>query len=290
MQSVVTTVDAKQAKTLTDSYVQQFCANRAKQALEIGPSYLRLWKSVESLLLAGGKRFRPYMVIAAYQAYNPDGDIEDILPAAVAQELVHSAMLIHDDIIDKDKMRRGEKTLHVLHGSDMAIVIGDMASAIGYEILSYAPFPAKNKVLALAKLNETLYSTGYGQMLDLFLRKKIKSGKKASASEVLTMYKRKTAFYTIVAPLQIGAILAGAGKGFLEKIEEFGLPLGIAFQIRDDLQDGDIDKVFGFSRRKYQKMQEKLIAVAQKRLKEEKVFPQKEKEFLSSLAEQLKEK
>ncbi|OGZ20289.1 MAG: hypothetical protein A2654_01850 [Candidatus Nealsonbacteria bacterium RIFCSPHIGHO2_01_FULL_43_31] len=270
-----------------DKEIARFFNRKIKEATAVLEKEVLNWLREYSLRKA--KRIRAILVNYGY--YLAGGkNKKAIFKTSIFIELIHNYLLIHDDIIDKDKMRRGEKTLHVLHGSDMAIVIGDMASAIGYEILSYAPFPAKNKVLALAKLNETLYSTGYGQMLDLFLRKKIKSGKKASASEVLTMYKRKTAFYTIVAPLQIGAILAGAGKGFLEKIEEFGLPLGIAFQIRDDLQDGDIDKVFGFSRRKYQKMQEKLIAVAQKRLKEEKVFPQKEKEFLSSLAEQLKEK
>lgn len=213
-----------------------------------------------------------------------------ILKTSIFIELIHNYLLIHDDIVDKDELRRGKKTLHVLYGPEMALVIGDMASAMGYEILSSAPFPVENKILALIKLNETLYSTGYGQLLDLSLRDKLKSGKKASDSEVLAIYKKKTAFYTIAAPLQIGAILAGANNVFLEKIEEFALPLGIAFQIRDDLQDGDIDEVFGFSRRKYQKMQEKLITIGQKRLKEEKAFPQKEKEFLLNLAEQLKQK
>src|SRR3989338_2463076 len=270
-----------------DKEIARFFNRKIKEATAVLEKEVLNWLREYSLRKA--KRIRAILVNYGY--YLAGGkNKKAIFKTSIFIELIHNYLLIHDDIIDKDKMRRGRKTLHVLHGSDMAIVIGDMASAMAYAILSCAPFPAKNKVLAVAKLNETLYSTGYGQMLDLFLREKMKSGKKASASEVLTMYKRKTAFYTIVAPLQIGAILAGAGQSFLEKIEKFALPLGIAFQIRDDLQDGDIDKVFGFSRRKYQKMQEKLIAVAQKRLKEEKVFPQKEKEFLSSLAEQLKEK
>ena len=270
-----------------DKEIAGFFNRKIKEATAVLEKEVLDWLREYSLRKA--KRIRAILVNYGY--YLAGGkNKKAIFKTSIFIELIHNYLLIHDDIIDKDKMRRGRKTLHVLHGSDMAIVIGDMASAMGYEILSCAPFPAKNKVLALAKLNETLYSTGYGQMLDLFLREKMKSGKKASASEVLTMYKRKTAFYTIVAPLQIGAILAGAGQSFLEKIEKFALPLGIAFQIRDDLQDGDIDKIFCFSRQKYQKMQEKLIAIAQKRLKEERIFPRRGKELLLSLAEQLKQK
>jgi len=239
--------------------------------------------------LRKAKRIRAILVIYGYLLAGGKNRAA-ILKTSIFIELIHNYLLIHDDIIDKDEMRRGKKSLHCLYGLEAAMVAGDMASALGYKILNSAPFPVKNKVLALAKLNQTLYSTCYGQMLDLSLREKIKSGKKAGAEEVLTIYKKKTAFYTLVAPLQIGAILAGAGDGFLKKIEKFALPLGIAFQIKDDLEDGDLENVFGFNRQKYQKMQEKLITLAQKTLREESAFPQKEKEFLLNLAEQLKPK
>jgi len=239
--------------------------------------------------LRKAKRIRAILVIYGYLLAGGKNRAA-ILKTSIFIELIHNYLLIHDDIIDKDEMRRGKKSLHCLYGLEAAMVAGDMASALGYKILNSAPFPVKNKVLALAKLNQTLYSTCYGQMLDLSLREKIKSGKKAGAEEVLTIYKKKTAFYTLVAPLQIGAILAGAGDGFLKKIEKFALPLGIAFQIKDDLEDGDLENVFGFNRQKYQKMQEKLITLAQKTLREESAFPQKEKEFLLNLTEQLKPK
>lgn len=236
--------------------------------------------------LRKAKRLRAILVYYGYLLAGGKNKAA-ILKTSIFIELIHNYLLIHDDIIDKDETRRGKKSLHRLYGLDMAIVVGDMASALGYEILDSSPFPTKNKVLALAKLDKTLYATGYGQILELDLRKEIKSGKKVSDQEVLNMYQKKTAFYTLAAPLQIGAILAGAGESFLKKIENFALPLGIAFQIRDDLEDGDIEKVFGFDKKKYRKMQEQLVVSAQKILKGEKVFPRKEKEFLLNLTEHI---
>lgn len=265
--------------------VAKFFNQKIKEADAAFEKEVLGWLKEYSLRKA--KRIRAVLVNCGYFLAGGKNQAA-ILRTSIFIELIHNYLLIHDDIIDKDEMRRGKKSLHRLYGLDMAIVAGDMASALGYEILTSSPFFAKEKTRVLEKLNRTLYCTGYGQILELNLRKKIKSGKKVSDNDVLTIYKKKTAFYTLVAPLQIGAILAGADKGFLKKIEKFALPLGIAFQIRDDLQDGDIEKVFGFSRRKYQKIQERLIVLAQKILKEERAFPKKEKEFLLNLAEQLK--
>lgn len=234
--------------------------------------------------LRKAKRIRPILVYYGYCLAGGKNK-ETILKTSIFIELIHNYLLIHDDIIDKDEVRRGKKSLHCLYGTDMAIVAGDMAAALGYEILSSAKFPAKNRLLAVERLNKTLYSTCYGQMLELLLRNKAKSGKKISDGDVLTMNTKKTAFYTLVTPLQIGALLAGTNESFLKKIERFALPLGIAFQIRDDLQDGDIEEVFGFSREKYQKKQEQLVAKAKKILKHERAFPKKEKEFLLNLAD-----
>jgi geranylgeranyl diphosphate synthase type I len=237
--------------------------------------------------LRKAKRLRAILVIYGYLLAGGK-DQRNILTTSIFIELIHNYLLIHDDIVDKDELRRGKKSLHRLYGLDMAIFAGDVTAALGYEILDSAPFPIKNKLLALAKLNKTIYSTSYGQMSELALRNNIKKGKKATDKEVLAVYQKKTAFYTLVAPLQIGALLAGTNERFLDKIERFALPLGIAFQIRDDLEDGDIEKVFGFNREKYIKIQEQLVISAQKILKQEKAFPQKEKEFLLNLAEQSK--
>ncbi len=247
MQSVVTTVDAKQAKTLTDSYVQQFCANRAKQALEIGPSYLRLWKSVESLLLAGGKRFRPYMVIAAYQAYNPDGDIEDILPAAVAQELVHSAMLIHDDIIDRDTVRYGVKNIsgqyddiysEYLHDPterehaslSVALLAGDALLSDAHRLLQKTNRPVELVDRAADILTTAIFEVIGGELLDTEVAFLPKGTIKAE-----TIAKYKTGSYSFVSPLTTGAVLADAPKKDIEILTQLSHNLGIGYQLRDDL-------------------------------------------------------
>jgi geranylgeranyl diphosphate synthase type I len=264
-----------------------FFEKRIKATPEAFEKKVLGWLKEYSLRKA--KRLRAILVISGYLLAGGE-DQRKILPTSIFIELIHNYLLIHDDIIDKDEFRRGKKSLHTLYGQDLAICAGDLMASLGYGILDSAPFPAENRLLALAKLNKTLYSTCYGQMSELNLRNKIRQGKKATNKEVLAIYKKKTAFYTLVAPLQIGALLAGANQKFLNKIEKFALPLGIAFQIRDDLQDGDIEKIFGFNKENYIKLQDRLVISAQKILKQEKSFPRKEKEFLFNLAEQSKTK
>ena len=111
MQTVSKPLDTTVAKQLVDDYIKSFFHYRSAEAMELGPSYVRLWQSIETLVLAGGKRLRPFMLLATYQAYHPEGTLNDILPAAAAHELIHSAMLIHDDIIDRDSIRYGVKNV-----------------------------------------------------------------------------------------------------------------------------------------------------------------------------------
>lgn len=233
--------------------------------------------------LRKAKRIRAILVIYGYLLAKGK-DRKAILKASIFIELIHNYLLIHDDMLDKAEERRGKKALHRLYGKDMAICAGDMINALGYEVLRSSCFPVNNKLKAIEKLNQTLYSTCYGQMLELQLRDK----KTFTDKDILEIYTRKTAFYTLVTPLQIGALLAGANETFLKRIERFALPLGIAFQIRDDLQDGEIEGIFRSSRTKYEKLLEKFVTKAQKQLMAEKSFPKKEKEFLLNVADYTK--
>ncbi len=235
--------------------------------------------------LRPAKRIRAILVNYGYFLAGGSNK-KGILTTSIFIELIHNYLLIHDDIIDKDELRRGKKALHRLCGENLAICAGDLVNALGYEILTDSPFPVGYRLKALEKLNQTLYSTGYGQMFELNLRNK----KKFTDQDVLEIYTRKTAFYTVVTPLQVGALLGGADEKFLKKIERFALPLGIAFQIRDDLKDGDIENIFGFQKEKYRKMQQRLIVKSQENIKQEKIFPKKEKEFLLNLADYCKTK
>ncbi len=196
------------------------------------------------------KRIRPILVNQGYFLAGGKNR-KAILETSIFIELIHNFLLIHDDIIDRDKVRRGKPTVHCYYkklfasnkrerehyGQSMAIVAGDLAAALGYEILASASFPAKYKNRAIEKLNQIIYAACCGQMLELCLREKMRLGKKINENDIFEIYRSKTAPYGFVGPLQIGAILAGANEGFLKKIEKFALPLGITFQIQDDIHE-----------------------------------------------------
>lgn len=263
--------------------IARFFDHKIKTAKSSFEKEVLSWLKEYSLRPAGRLR----AVLVNYGYFLAGGkDKSAILKASIFIELIHNYLLIHDDILDKDELRRGKKTLHRLYGQDMALVAGDTANALGYEILTSAGFPVNRKMKALEKLNQTLYSTCYGQMLELNLKNK----KKITEKDLTEIHTRKTAFYTLVTPLQIGALLAGARERFLRKIEKFALPLGIAFQIRDDLKDGEIEKIFHFSPTKYRQRMKALVAQAKKDLASERDFPSKEKEFLLNLADYCKVK
>jgi len=213
---------------------------------------------------------------------------EAILKASIFIELIHNYLLIHDDIIDRDNLRRGKPALHCSQGLAMAIELGDMMATLGYEILSLAGFPNNFKGKAISMLNKINYSVCYGQIFELYLREK-----KIKESDIFEIYRNKTAQYSFIGPLQIGAILAGADDEFLKRIEKFALPLGIAYQITDDISDikKDIKENQPTLFRKTgsveycRKKAENLVDEAKRILKTERKFSEKEKEFLLNLAD-----
>ncbi|MFH1820398.1 MAG: polyprenyl synthetase family protein [Candidatus Nealsonbacteria bacterium] len=265
--------------------IERFFKLRINQADSSFEKKVLAWLLEYSLRKA--KRLRAILVYSGYLLAGGKNK-GAILKTAIFIELIHNYLLLHDDILDQDDLRRGKTSFHRLHGINEAIVAGDQICALGYDILVSAPFSEKAKILSLEKLNKTLYNTCSGQLLEFDFKNKSKSGKKIKDRELLEVYKKKTAFYTLVAPLQIGALLTGAKEPFLKKIEKFALPLGIAFQIRDDLIDGDIERTFGLNKEKYKTMQVKLINQSKSILKSEKSFSAREKDFLLNLADYCK--
>jgi geranylgeranyl diphosphate synthase type I len=162
-------------------------------------------------------------------------------------ELIHFFLLIHDDVIDRDIKRHGGNTINFTYqklakrifpqkesehfGNSMAIVIGDMVNALGNRVIYSSGFDSDLVVKALKKLQDITSYTVIGQMEDTYLQNK----GKALEKEVLKMYEYKTARYTFEGPLQLGAILGGADNNTLDKLAQFSVPLGIAFQVRDDI-------------------------------------------------------
>lgn len=201
---------------------------------------------VKTFVLSGGKRLRGALLYYAYLGVGGD-DEREILRACVAVELVHSFFLIHDDIMDRDDLRHGVATLHrefadigkrffpttdAEHfGVSMAIIAGDLVGSMGSQSLFSARFPSDRIIEALNRLQSSISRTGLGQAMDIHMEHR----GRASEDEVMTMYINKTARYTFESPLHIGAILAGASADILEGLSRYAIPLGIAFQIQDDM-------------------------------------------------------
>lgn len=245
--SLATHVTPQSVKVYIDSHLQQYCKERISYAATVGASYERLWQSIGTLLLAGGKRFRPYMVLAAYEAYAPEAPLDDILPAAVAQELLHSAMLIHDDIIDRDSIRYGVKNItgqyndtykpyitdagertHMAQSA--ALLAGDALISDAYRSLQNTNRPEELKAKAHTILATSIFEVVGGELLDTedsFLPAGL------IAAEQIARY--KTASYSFIGPITMGATLANAPEVEVARLTTFAEHLGIGYQLRDDV-------------------------------------------------------
>lgn len=216
---------------------------RAEKEDELVADALRYSRT---LVLSGGKRLRAAFMYYGYIAANGTEE-EKILDAALSVEFIHAFLLMHDDIIDRDDMRHGVTTLHRYYadmgqlffpekdtehfGNAMGIIIGDMLGAFGNDIIFRSDFPGELKFQALSKLQDIVSYTVIGQARDVYMEYK----GEASEEEILSMYRNKTAKYTVEGPLHLGGILAGASQALLDGLTAYAIPLGIAFQIQDDI-------------------------------------------------------
>lgn len=225
-------------KQMIDSRLKNFFEERLRRADSVASVGVEALEILKDFSLGGGKRIRPMLCIFSYKGFG-GGNEKAIVDAALAVELMESYLLIHDDIIDQDEMRRGYLTVHKVYeaksgdrhfGMSMAIVVGDIAASLGCEAILNADFPARKRLLALEKFNKVIINTCIGQMLDM------KSERvKVTEQDILRMHALKTAVYTIEGPLHIGALLAGANQKQIEKLSDFAIPLGKAFQLQDDI-------------------------------------------------------
>ncbi len=184
-------------------------------------------------LTAGGKRLRPILAIAGYEAAG--GRSKNILPVASALELIHTYSLIHDDLpaMDNDALRRNKPTNHIVFGEAAAILAGDALLTDAFGMIASAN--AESKVLTDI-MKEVSYACGPngmvgGQAVDIMLE-----GKKAKKSEIVYIHTHKTGAF-IRASVRVGAIMAGASKDRLQALTTYGENIGLAFQIIDDILD-----------------------------------------------------
>lgn len=189
---------------------------------------LQLYEPVAYSLKVGGKRIRPVLLLHAASLFAQD--TESLYPAAVAIELFHNFTLLHDDIMDHAGIRRGVPSVHVKYGENSAILSGDAMSIMAFQFLSRCNSPGVPAALSL--FSKTALEVCEGQQLDMEFENK----KLVSIPEYLEMIRLKTAVL-IGCSLMTGALLAGAQEQECLLLYEFGIQIGIAFQLQDDWLD-----------------------------------------------------
>ena len=219
----------------------------AKQIQESFEEYLRgldysrqpdeLYAPIRYVLSLGGKRIRPTFLIMAYNMFADD--IESVYNVAAGMEIFHNFTLLHDDLMDKADMRRGNATVHKKWNENTAILSGDGMLVLAYRYLSQTSGPLLNRVLDIA--NGTFTGIMEGQQYDM----EFETRDDVTEAEYIEMIRLKTSVL-LAACAQMGAILGGASEQDDSLLYGFGEKIGLAFQLQDDLLDvyGD-SKVFG---------------------------------------------
>ncbi len=206
------------------------------------PDLVPLADEVRGFVAAGGKRLRPLLVMVGYEAAG--GDPEDVLDAAVAVEFVHTCALVHDDLIDRSDARRGRPSSHAAFaawadgwserpdrfGEAAAVLAGDLAHAVADEAFLRTPVPPERLLDAFGVFVTMREEVTGGQFLDVVSQHR----GDASTELALTVAERKSGLYSVARPLEIGALLAG-DRDSARTLTAVGVPLGIAFQLRDDI-------------------------------------------------------
>ena len=194
-----------------------------------------LYDAVRHLPLAGGKRLRPSLAMISCEAVS--GDIRNVMPLAIALELTHNFTLVHDDIMDKSKLRRNMPAVHVKYGEPTAIIAGDLLFSKAFEAMHDIqgdPSIFKNVEFGLI---DCVRLISEGQQLDMEFEKR----KNVAEDEYLEMILKETAVMFMYAA-EAGAILGGGSREQANALNEYGKSLGLGFQIHDDYLDMSSDE------------------------------------------------
>lgn len=237
-------LDLAELRAQVNARLEAFFAEKTREVQQLAPESLELTRAIASLTMRGGKRLRAAVVWAG-QAVGPKGDqaseqtvsphaSASLLDVAASLELLQSYFLIHDDWMDQDNTRRGAPTVHCelsaqhrgdTHlGASVAVLAGDLASAYALECLWRADYSPVSRERSLGVFLSMQKEVFVGQHLDLI-----------ASHDVALMHRLKTASYTVRGPVQLGALLADADDAQLQALETFANPIGVAFQLRDDL-------------------------------------------------------
>ncbi|WP_372412322.1 polyprenyl synthetase family protein [Streptomyces luteireticuli] len=226
-----------------DAVLAEFLEGKSRQAAARNHP-AEITDVLHDFLFAGGKRLRPVLCVLGYHAVRGHRTSAPVAQVAASLELFHAFCLIHDDVMDHSATRRGRPTVHrtlaVRHhdhpaaaqlGTSAAILTGDLALVWSDELLATGHLTRTQRAAIRPLVDAMRTEVMYGQYLDLTAT----GQPTANTGTALEIIRYKTAKYTVERPLHIGAALAGADKQFFDSLSAFALPLGEAFQMRDDL-------------------------------------------------------
>ena len=197
-----------------------------------------LYEPIEYVLGIGGKRIRPVLMLLAYNLFKED--VQSVLPQAAALETYHNFTLLHDDLMDKADMRRGKPTVHKRWNENTAILSGDAMIILAYQFLMQ-DCPAECVKPVMEVFSQTALEVCEGQQWDM----EFETRQDVTVDEYIEMIRLKTSVL-LAGALKMGAILGGASPEDAQTLYDFGIRIGLAFQLQDDWLDvyGD-PKVFG---------------------------------------------
>jgi len=238
---------SEERQTQVDAVLARFFSLAKIRASALGAQYEQLWQVLENNTI-GGKRFRPRMVMAAYQSLGGT-DTEAAAYIGAAFELLHTALIVHDDVIDRDFVRRGLPNISGTYrslaleqggseaaaehsGLSAAVIAGDLALFNSYRLIDRSGVGDEIRSRLLDVMDEALFASAAGELIDVDFSL---APSMPGVDDILSMERLKTAVYSFECPLQAGAILAEADEQVVTALGDFGRELGIAYQIVDDL-------------------------------------------------------
>jgi len=216
---------------MVEKYLSLIEAEIKKQKFGTHPT--SLYEPIRYIMSLGGKRLRPLLTALSYSLYK--NDVEKIIPYAVAVEAFHNFTLLHDDIMDRAPLRRGKATVHEKWNVNTAILSGDVMLVKVYEMFLSLEKKKLKEVLRI--FNECAAEVCEGQQWDM----EFENEKKVAETKYLEMIRLKTAVL-LGFSLELGALLADASDRDRNALRDFGVNIGIGFQLKDDLLDVYADK------------------------------------------------